>query len=40
MDDLNPILAQHGLQLVEEQNVSLMSVLNVKRCRVQCRPGS
>ena len=35
MDDLNPVLAECGLSVAEEQNVSAMNALNVKRCQVQ-----
>jgi SAM-dependent methyltransferase len=34
MDDLNPVLAELGLELVEEQNVSTFKLLNIKHCRV------
>jgi SAM-dependent methyltransferase len=35
MDDLNPVLKELGLELVEEQNVFVLKLLNIKLCRVK-----
>ncbi|MGD2048307.1 MAG: class I SAM-dependent methyltransferase [Chloroflexota bacterium] len=35
MDDLNPVLGEHGLELVAEQNVYVFKLLNIKLCRVK-----
>jgi len=40
MDDLNSILEEHGLQLIDEQNVFLFKMLNIKHCRVCGAPIS
>lgn len=40
MDDLNPILAEQGLELVEEQNVFVFGILNIKLCRRSDLAGS
>lgn len=35
MDDLNPVLEEHGLELIAEQNVYVFKVLNIKLCHVK-----